>query len=214
MAKEDDDLIGDVLSFLKSRRLAAEVSSQNPEPDSPQQLAVRMEKLVQAVSILPARRYPGYSLTRERISGVNRTCLIVETGQDESDKKPSRIVLDAWEDSSTTNTHPLLALPGKVNVATNSLVRIGKHLDKATAAQITLLLNGRTIIPSELETIFLFAQDGSHAKVSAIPRAVLDPRPDLGEPELRLKYLQSTIDEGDLQLVNASVRVFEGLILK
>lgn len=108
-------------------------------------------------------------------------------------------------------TGPRVDFP-EMCVNTADRLEIMLHLDTPTQGEISELLNKDPDIINRLFTIFYFDSSGRMLKVSSLPKDTRDSRVDFGKGRCTSKFVESVINNRDLELVGTAFSRMERVL--
>lgn len=101
--------------------------------------------------------------------------------------------------------------PARLGIKTRYRLDIGLHTDETTRPQMEELAQKDPKARNYPQTIYLVGENAKgeyvFGKVCGIPRSIIDPRVDVGNPVLIKKYVISEFAPGDVEIMGASIKL-------
>lgn len=150
----------------------------------------------------------GYNIVKQNIEDGTTVTVVGLRGYQAGGIGAETIRLLYFNRKPLRNPDFILYFSETVGVDTLIYLCVGKHMDEQTRLGVETLLRGEQILPTSLDTIYVFDKNGNYGKVSVFPKSVLDQRPDLGNHP-SLKHVLSEVTTADFRLVDKALLVLE-----
>lgn len=150
----------------------------------------------------------GYSVTEQNIGEDTTVTVVSLDGYQAGGIGAESIRFLFFSKRLFYNSEAFFCYGERVGVNTQIYLYIGKHMDEPTRLEVEALLKDGQILPSSLNTIYVFDKEGNYGKISIFPKSVLDQRLDLWDHP-SLKHVASEASTADFELVNRALSVLE-----